>query len=56
MPYWLKNQDRVLTGKVPFRVVLGNPSGVAMKYQRQPPSITWRSAVEGRVARFDIGA
>ncbi len=55
MPYWLKNQDRVLTGKVPFRVVLGNPSGVAMKYQRQPPSIT--GVLRRRSgARFDIGA
>lgn len=45
MPYWLKNQDKVLTDKVPFRVVLGNPSCVAMKYNGTP-SITWRSTAK----------
>lgn len=51
MPYWLKNLDKVLTDKVPFRVVLGKPSCVAMKYNGDHLAFYG----EGRVARLDIG-
>ncbi|MGH8657897.1 MAG: DUF4115 domain-containing protein [Gammaproteobacteria bacterium] len=49
-----EKQDTVLMGKAPFRVVLGNPRGVALEYNgnRFDHSAFYR---EGRVARFYIG-
>lgn len=49
-----ENQDKTLKGKAPFRVVLGNPRGVTLKYDGKPfDHLAFYR--EGRVARFDIG-
>ncbi len=50
----LEKQDKVLRGTAPFRVVLGNPKGVALEYDGKPFDHLAFSR-EGRVARFDIG-